>query len=159
MGIEAYKSGERLLAQGQFEEAVSAFRTALAHAPQEDKVFVLADRAADYAAELVLVVPALGCSGIIIGEVVRIQDAIAEIVVNVAVPLVRSATDGGIDYATGLMAVGRVIRGGNGGKLLNRVDTGGKIPLAAVVADDSPVQHEHVVAVSGARTVEIGNGV
>jgi CIC family chloride channel protein len=37
MGLEAYKSGERLLAQGQFEEAVSAFRTALAHAPQDVK--------------------------------------------------------------------------------------------------------------------------
>jgi chloride channel protein, CIC family len=37
MGIEAYKSGERLLAQGQVEEAVSAFRSALAHAPQDVK--------------------------------------------------------------------------------------------------------------------------
>ena len=37
MGIEAYKSGEKLLAQGQVEEAVSAFRNALAHAPQDVK--------------------------------------------------------------------------------------------------------------------------
>ena len=37
MGIEAYKSGEKLLAQGQVEEAVSAFRNALAQAPQDVK--------------------------------------------------------------------------------------------------------------------------
>ena len=37
MGIEAYRSGEKLLAQGQVEEAVSAFRNALAHAPQDVK--------------------------------------------------------------------------------------------------------------------------
>ena len=37
MGVEAYTNGEKLLAQGQVEEAVSAFRTALAHAPQDVK--------------------------------------------------------------------------------------------------------------------------
>ena len=37
MGAEAYKNGEKLLAQGQVEEAVSAFRNALAHAPQDVK--------------------------------------------------------------------------------------------------------------------------
>ena len=37
MGAEAYKSGEKLLAQGQVEDAVSAFRNALAHAPQDVK--------------------------------------------------------------------------------------------------------------------------
>ena len=37
MGIEAYRSGEKLLAQGQVEEAVSTFRNALAHAPQDVK--------------------------------------------------------------------------------------------------------------------------
>jgi chloride channel protein, CIC family len=33
LGLEAYQSGQALLAQGQAEEAVSAFRSALAHAP------------------------------------------------------------------------------------------------------------------------------
>jgi CIC family chloride channel protein len=37
LGIEAYRSGEKLLAQGQVDEAVSAFRNALAHAPQDVK--------------------------------------------------------------------------------------------------------------------------
>lgn len=37
LGIAAYRNGERLLAQGQVEEAVSAFRNALAHAPQDVK--------------------------------------------------------------------------------------------------------------------------
>ena len=37
LGIEAYRNGEKLLAQGQVEEAVSAFRNALAHAPQDVK--------------------------------------------------------------------------------------------------------------------------
>jgi len=37
MGAEAYKNGEKLLAQGQVEEAVLAFRNALAHAPQDVK--------------------------------------------------------------------------------------------------------------------------
>src|ERR1039458_5835669 len=37
MGVEAYKTGEKLLAQGQVEEAISAFRSALAQAPQDVK--------------------------------------------------------------------------------------------------------------------------
>jgi CIC family chloride channel protein len=37
LGIEAYRNGEKLLAQGQVEEAVSAFRNALAHAPKDLK--------------------------------------------------------------------------------------------------------------------------
>ena len=37
LGVEAYRSGEKLLAQGQVDEAVSAFRNALAHAPQDVK--------------------------------------------------------------------------------------------------------------------------
>ncbi|MEO8369315.1 MAG: tetratricopeptide repeat protein [Candidatus Solibacter sp.] len=37
LGIEAYRNGEKLLAQGQVEEAISAFRNALAHAPQDVK--------------------------------------------------------------------------------------------------------------------------
>ena len=121
---------------------------------EEQKVLVLADRTADYAAELVLVVPALGLPGVIVGEVVGVQHAIAEIVVHIAVPIVGSAADRNIDHAASLMAIGSVVRRGNGGKLLLGVDAGGKIPLAAVVADDSTVHHEYVVAVSGARAVE-----
>ncbi len=37
LGIEAYRTGEKLLAQGQVDQAVSEFRTALAHAPQDVK--------------------------------------------------------------------------------------------------------------------------
>ena len=37
LGIEAYRTGQKLLAQGQVDQAVSAFRTALAHAPQDVK--------------------------------------------------------------------------------------------------------------------------
>ena len=37
LGIEAYRTGEKLLAQGQVDQAVSAFRNALAHAPQDVK--------------------------------------------------------------------------------------------------------------------------
>ncbi len=37
LGIEAYRNGTRLLAQGQVEDAVAAFRTALAHTPQDLK--------------------------------------------------------------------------------------------------------------------------
>ena len=37
LGIEAYRSGEKLLAQGQVDEAISAFRNALAHSPQDVK--------------------------------------------------------------------------------------------------------------------------
>jgi CIC family chloride channel protein len=36
-GTEAYQVGEKLLAQGRVEEAVSSFRNALAHAPQDLK--------------------------------------------------------------------------------------------------------------------------
>jgi tetratricopeptide (TPR) repeat protein len=37
LGTEAYQVGEKLLAQGRVEEAVSSFRAALAHAPQDLK--------------------------------------------------------------------------------------------------------------------------
>jgi tetratricopeptide (TPR) repeat protein len=37
LGLEAYRNGEKLLAQGQIDEAVSAFRNALAHSPQDLK--------------------------------------------------------------------------------------------------------------------------
>jgi CIC family chloride channel protein len=37
MGIQAYRSGEKLLAQGQVDEAISAFRNALAHTPRDLK--------------------------------------------------------------------------------------------------------------------------
>ena len=37
LGIQAYRNGEKLLAQGQVDEAVSAFRNALAHSPQDVK--------------------------------------------------------------------------------------------------------------------------
>jgi chloride channel protein, CIC family len=37
LGLEAYRNGERLLAQGQVEEAALAFRNALAHTPQDVK--------------------------------------------------------------------------------------------------------------------------
>jgi len=37
LGNEAYRNGQKLLAQGQVEEAVSAFRSALAYAPQDVK--------------------------------------------------------------------------------------------------------------------------
>jgi chloride channel protein, CIC family len=37
LGMEAYRNGEKLLAQGQVEEAVSAFRNALAQAPLDVK--------------------------------------------------------------------------------------------------------------------------
>jgi len=36
-GVEAYRTGERLLGQGQIDEAVSAFRNGLAQAPQDIK--------------------------------------------------------------------------------------------------------------------------
>jgi chloride channel protein, CIC family len=38
LGIEAYRNGERLLAQGQVDEAVLAFRNALAHTPNNVKL-------------------------------------------------------------------------------------------------------------------------
>jgi CIC family chloride channel protein len=37
MGMQAYRSGEKLLAQGQIDDAVSAFRNALAHSPTDLK--------------------------------------------------------------------------------------------------------------------------
>jgi CIC family chloride channel protein len=37
LGVQAYRNGEKLLAQGQVDEAVSAFRNALAHSPQDVK--------------------------------------------------------------------------------------------------------------------------
>ena len=38
LGMEAYRSGEQLMAQGQIDEAVAAFRSALAHTPQDIKI-------------------------------------------------------------------------------------------------------------------------
>lgn len=38
LGIEAYRNGEKLLAQGQVDEAVLAFRNALAHTPNNVKL-------------------------------------------------------------------------------------------------------------------------
>ncbi len=35
LGLQAYRNGEKLLAQGQVEESVAAFRNALAHTPQD----------------------------------------------------------------------------------------------------------------------------
>ena len=37
LGTEAYQAGEKLLEQGRVEEAISSFRSALAHAPQDLK--------------------------------------------------------------------------------------------------------------------------
>ena len=125
----------------------------------EQEIFVLADGASEDAAKLVLVVPAFCQSGVIVGKVVGIQNTIAEIIVNVTVPVVCPTPNGGVDYAARLVAVGRIIGRGDGGKFLNRVDAGGKVPLAAIVADDSAVQRERVVAVAGARAVELVTGV
>ncbi len=38
LGIDAYRNGEKLLAQGRFDEAVLAFRNGLAHTPQNTKL-------------------------------------------------------------------------------------------------------------------------
>lgn len=38
LGMEAYRNGEKLMAQGRVDEAVLAFRTALAHIPQSAKL-------------------------------------------------------------------------------------------------------------------------
>jgi len=83
----------------------------------------------------------------------------AEVIVHVAVPGVGAALDDSVDHAAGLMADRSVEHGGLRLKFLNGVDAGGEVPLAAVIADRGAVQHEHVVAVAGARPVELIAGV
>src|ERR1700722_15497935 len=122
---------------------------------QEHEIVVLAHRAADGAAELVDFHAAFGLAGHVGLEVIRVEHTVAQIVVKRAVPDIRTRLDGGVYCAAGFMTQGGVISGSNSLELLDCIDAGGEVPLAAVIADDDSIHREYIVAIALPRPIEL----
>jgi hypothetical protein len=133
---------------GEGDDFLPAFETA------EDEVLVLADGAAANAAKLVLLVVAFFGSSYVVAEIVGVEHRVAEVVVDIAVPVVRAAADDGVHDSARLVAVARIVDGSHGAELLDGVNAGGECPGTALIADGRSIQHENVVAIACAGAVE-----
>ena len=119
----------------------------------EQEVLVLANRAAINSAELVLVMFGLGLAGGVVLEIVGVENRVAEVVENVAMPLVISRLERGVDHAAAETAERRVVGVGHHLEFLHRLDIGRDMPSAAAGTDRRAIEQEQIL--SGARAINL----
>ena len=118
---------------------------------EEEEVLVLADGAAGYPAELMLVVEAARLGAGVVLERVGVQDAVAPVVEDVAMPFFATGFERGVDGASAGTSELGVVGVGLHLEFLDSFDVGGDLPTAEG-ADRSAVQEELVGA--GASAVD-----